>query len=104
MVALAHPLVELKDETSTVVTTNTYDGLNRRIIRDETGGSGDKIHYYYNENWQVLEERKEVGGTIAPDPFAQYVYHPHYIDAVAIRYYDSNTGNVDIPVIGMSDG
>ena len=96
MVALTHPLVELKDETSTAVTTNTYDGLNRRIIRDETGGSGDKIHYYYNENWQVLEERREVGGTIDPDPLAQYVYHPHYIDAVAIRYYDSNTDNVGI--------
>ena len=95
MVALAHPLVELK-EGSTVKQTNQYDGLNRRIVRDETGGSGVLKHFYYNEQWQVLEERKEVSGTIDPDPLAQYVYHPHYIDAVAIRYYDSNTDNVGI--------
>ena len=80
-------LVELKDETSTVVTTNTYDGLNRRIIRDETGGSGDKIHYYYNENWQVLEER--VGSATTAD--RQYVYHPHYIDALAMSINASGT-------------
>ncbi len=77
-------LVELKDG-STVKQANEYDGLNRRIIRDETGGSGVLTHFYYNQQWQVLEER--VGTATTADK--QYVYHPHYVDAVALRY-DSN--------------
>lgn len=32
-----------------------YDGLNRRI---QKVAGGDTFDYYYNEAWQVLEERK----------------------------------------------
>ena len=40
---------------------NEYDGLHRRIVRDDSfaGGNGDKIHFYYSGQ-QVVEERKEV--------------------------------------------
>ena len=68
---------------STDVQVNRYDGLHRRIIRDETGGSGDKRHFYYNEQWQCVTEGTESGGTITGD--AIYSHHPHYIDAVAAR-------------------
>ena len=37
-------LVEAK-RSSTVVQENEYDGLNRRIVRDETGGSGVVTHF-----------------------------------------------------------
>ena len=74
-------LVEAK-RSSTVVQENEYDGLNRRIVRDETGGSGVVTHFYYNRQWQVAEER--VG--IATTADKQYIYHPNYVDAVAVRY------------------
>jgi hypothetical protein len=36
------------------------------------GGLSHRIHYYYNEQWQLVEERKEVGGTVDTDPLATY--------------------------------
>jgi RHS repeat-associated protein len=85
-------MVEVKAGTNTVQ-ENAYDGLNRRIVRGvfSSGTLSHKIHYYYNENWQVIEERKEVSGTEDPDPINQYVWHPYYVDALAYRLYDSNT-------------
>ena len=74
-------LVEAK-RSQTVVQENEYDGLNRRIVRDETGGSGVVTHFYYNRQWQVMEER--VGSATTADK--QYIYHPNYVDAVAVRY------------------
>src|SRR5690606_4739035 len=62
------------------------------------------IHYYYNENWQVIEERKETGGTEDPDPINQYVWHPYYVDALAYRQYDSNVdGTVDAEYYYLQD-
>ncbi len=50
-------------------------------------GASNTYDCYYNENWQLLEERKN-GDT---DPLNQYLWHPYYIDALAIRWYDANT-------------
>ena len=77
-------LVEVKNHNGTTVTTSEYDGLNRRIVRIE---GGETRHFYYNDQWQVLEER--VGAATTADK--QYVYHPHYVDAVAVRYDASAT-------------
>ena len=71
-------LVEVKNN-GTTVQENEFDGLNRRIVRDETGGSGVVTHFYYNRQWQVAEER--VGSATTADK--QYIYHPNYVDAVA---------------------
>jgi RHS repeat-associated protein len=87
-------LVEVKDGTSTVLKMR-YDGLGRRIARiaivpggGRGGGTIDvPTDYYYNEQWQLLEER--YNGDV--DPRAQYVWHPYYIDALAVRYWDSDT-------------
>ena len=73
-----------------VIQANRYDGLNRRIVRDETGAGGDKIHFYCRDG-QVIEERKEVGGTINPQSLNYYVYCPHYIDAVLYVDHDEDT-------------
>ncbi|MCA9232782.1 MAG: RHS repeat-associated core domain-containing protein, partial [Planctomycetales bacterium] len=73
------------------VQVNQYDGLNRRIERDESNRGGNKRHFYYSRQWQVLEERIRVGRTIDADPLSQYVYHPDYVDAMALRYYDEDT-------------
>jgi RHS repeat-associated protein len=82
-------LVEVKNASNVVITANKYDGLNRRIVRDEPGGTG-VTRYYYNEQWQVMVEAT---GTGTPTPTAIYAYHPHYVDAIAhrMRANDSHT-------------
>ena len=46
-------------------------------------------HYYYNDRWQIVEER--VGTTPSTARIdQQYVYHPEYVDAVALRWRDSD--------------
>jgi hypothetical protein len=50
-------------------------------VRVDVAASPDVTYdYYYNEQWQLLEERKD-GDT---DPLNQYLWHPYYIDALAI--------------------
>jgi RHS repeat-associated protein len=82
-------LVEVKNSSNVVITTNKYDSLNRRIVRDEPGASG-VTRYYYNEDWQVMVEAT---GTGTPTPTAIYAYHPRYVDAIAhrMRANDSHT-------------
>ena len=63
--------------------TYEYDGLGRRIRKMVNATTWD---YYYNEDWQLLEERRNGDS----DPLAQYVWHPYYIDALAVRYFDFN--------------
>ena len=72
-------LVEIKDG-ATVKQANEFDGLNRRIVRDETGGSGVVTHFYYNRQWQVLVEADS-----NDDPICMYAYHSHYVDAPGTR-------------------
>jgi len=65
-----------------------YDGFNRRIVKtDKTGQSDVDYDYYYNENWQVLEVRKDGDS----DPYKQYIWDPRYIDAPVVRFRDGNT-------------
>src|SRR5690606_32218986 len=66
-------LTQVKNSGGTTITANKYDGLNRRIVRDETGGSGTLKHFYYNEQWQVLVEADN-----SLTATAMYAYHPHY--------------------------
>ena len=54
-----------------------YDGLNRRIVRTEGSGT---THFYYNNQWQVLEETDGTGASTAI-----YSYNPEYVDSVAVR-------------------
>ncbi|MBY0589562.1 RHS repeat-associated core domain-containing protein [bacterium] len=76
---------------STTVAEYEYDGLNRRIVKSNGTGTV-KDHFYFNEDWQELEVRKETSpGTIIASPFEQFVWHPYYIDALATRFYDANT-------------
>jgi len=99
-------LVELKDG-SNLVQTNEFDGLGRRIVRSVyAGGSLDhRVHYYYNENWQILEERKEISGSEYVNPLNQYVWHSYYIDALAVRWYDSDvtTSGGDVQYYALQD-
>ena len=65
------------------VASYEYDGAGRRIQKvvgeDATG-------FYWNEDWQLVEERLN-GDT---DPLNQTVYDLRYIDAPAVRFHDGN--------------
>jgi len=61
-----------------------YDGQGRRITR--TAGE-TATHYFFNENWQVVETR--VGAD--PDPLDQYVWDIRYVDAPVVRFHNGNT-------------
>jgi hypothetical protein len=82
-------VVVYDDHESQNATENEYDGLGRRIVRVNVAAS-DEYDYYYNDNWQLLEERNDDDA----DPLQHYVWHPYYVDALAVRYYDADTDNV----------
>ncbi len=45
------------------IATYTYDALNRRIQKTVGGSGGAVTDYYYNQNWQVVEETTTPAGT-----------------------------------------
>jgi RHS repeat-associated protein len=47
---------------------------------------GEARDYYYNESWQVVEERKNGSA----DAHTEYVWDFRYIDAPVVRWQDSN--------------
>jgi len=70
-------LVKLAD-TSGTVSEYSYDGLNRRITKtvDST-----VRHFYFSDQWQVLEERVDIATTADK----QYVWGERYIDDLVLR-------------------
>ena len=88
-------LVEVRADDSgdpgDVSATYEYDGTNRRIEKAVTaeGGGPSHEHYFYNNQWQMLEERS-VDGEGATISSNQYVWSPRYIDAPVVRYHDGN--------------
>jgi RHS repeat-associated protein len=70
---------------------------------DPSRQSGSGVHYYYNQNWQLIEER-----TLTPDPLtltsiAQYVWGMDYIDTPVLRFYDGNCDGDCSPTTDPSD-
>ncbi len=47
-------LMEVKNTGGSVIATYRYDGASRRVTKDD---GTDTRHYYYSDQWQVLEER-----------------------------------------------
>ena len=87
-------VVEVK-RGSTVLAEYEYDGLHRRIVRTTDPGTGSEkeYHSYYNTSNQELEVRE---GSETAAALEQFVWHPHYIDALAVRYYDTgDDGSMD---------
>ncbi|MEN6304798.1 MAG: RHS repeat-associated core domain-containing protein, partial [Armatimonadia bacterium] len=78
-------------EPGDLLATYEYDGRNRRVekIVTQAGGGPSEAHYYYNQNWQLLEQRfldpqKQLTAS------NQYVWSAHYIDAPVMRFHDGN--------------
>jgi RHS repeat-associated protein len=77
---------------STTIASYAYDALSRRVVKGVyvSGTLDHNEHAYFNEQWQILEVRKETGGTVLTNPLEQYVWHPFYIDAPVCRDYDAS--------------
>jgi len=94
-------LVEVKDGAR-VHARYEYDALNRRVKAhvdsDATGGPDTWVHFYYTNQWQLLETRRTTASeNAAPDnlqPHRQYVWSVRYTDALVRR--DTNDDADDL--------
>jgi RHS repeat-associated protein len=68
----------VKTDDGTTVVEYGYDGMNRRITK---ASGGTTRHYYYNDQWQVLEERLNASSSAD----RQYVWGQRYIDDLVLR-------------------
>ena len=98
-------MVKVTDASDETVAEYQYDGLNRRVVRllwNASSETWSRTDYYYNEEWQVLEERGAVGvstvdkGEVATDASVQYLWDPKYIDSPILRWRNANTSNADL--------
>jgi len=84
-------LVKVYDDDSgdpgNLIAEYEYDGTNRRI--EKIVASTSHAHYYFNHDWQLLEERfvDEEDELLAAN---QYVWSARYIDAPVVRFHDGN--------------
>ena len=98
-------MVKVTAASDETVAEYQYDGLNRRVVKLLWNASSEtwtRTDSYYNEEWQVLEERVAVAlptvdkGEVATDASVQYLWDPRYIDSPVLRWRNANTGNADL--------
>ena len=93
-------LVKVTDGSNVTIVTMEYDGLGQRIQKVVSGG--DTIDYYYNDQWQLLTEAED------DSIYATYFWHPHYVDALAVRFRDGESHtflqDANFNVTGAVDG
>ena len=68
-----------------LVATYTFDGENRRVT--DTLANGTATDFYYNQSWQIVEERQTVSGQSSPS-VTQYVWDLSYIDMPVVSFCD----------------
>jgi RHS repeat-associated protein len=77
-------------QDGTVLATYQYDGFNRRIWKQSVeSGTLTTRHFYYSNQWQVLEER--TGANTSAD--TQYVWGVRYEDDLVLRDRFGSTSN-----------
>ena len=69
-----------------------------RRIEKSVAGASATVHYYYDQQWQVVEERSVdgLGATVADN---QYVWSARYVDSPIVRFHDGN-GDGDCSDVG----
>jgi RHS repeat-associated protein len=91
-----------------LVAGHNYDGLGRRIEKETyTAGSLTEVrHFYYSNQWQVLEERIEGGyGSSSSSnssssniqslaPVSQFIWGQRYVDDLILRDRDTDSDGV----------
>lgn len=67
-----------------IIASYTYDGLNQRVTK--TLADGTATDYFYNQQWQTLEEQRRdgVGNLVSTD---QYAWDISYIDSPAVSFH-----------------
>jgi RHS repeat-associated protein len=92
-------LVKVMDGATTVA-TYAYDGRNFRVSKSV---SGTARHFYFNSNWQCLEER--VGASTYAN--RQYLWGLRYVDDLLLRDRDadgsSGTGSLGLSGSGLEE-
>ncbi|HLA85743.1 MAG TPA: RHS repeat-associated core domain-containing protein, partial [Thermoguttaceae bacterium] len=78
-----------------LVAEYVYDGLGRRVMKTDDRNDVDALsrHYYYNTDWQILEDRETYYGV---EEVNQYIWSPRYVDSPIACLHDGNAdGDVD---------
>ncbi len=87
-------------EAGDPIAAYSYDGQNHRVTKtlaDET-----VTEYYYNRQWQVLEEQSFNDQRVLAG-VNDYVWSPQYIDAPVVRFHDGNADGDCDPTTDADD-
>jgi RHS repeat-associated protein len=103
-------LVKVVDGTSTVAEYR-YDGRNFRIVKKTyAGGTLAEIrHYFYNSDWQCLEDRLAVvsSGVLSSYADRQHVWGLRYVDDLVLRDRNADglptSGNLGFTGSGLDE-
>ena len=80
-------LAAVKADDGTLIAAYQYDGVNRRISKTDVNGTTD--NYYYNQNWQMVEDRN--GGEYTGLPYVeQYLWNPGGGDSPMVCLHDGS--------------
>jgi len=71
-------IVEINDVNGATVAEFTYDALGRRIKKTDSVTSANSRLYYYNDRWQVTEQRD------GSDVLDVYFIYGNYVDEVLV--------------------
>ena len=87
--------VKIKNSSNTVITTNAFDGLNRKVQVTTSSGTIDE---FFSNNWQVLE------GKSGSNTLNRYVWSPAYVDGLVTRDRDTDAnGTLDERLFALQD-
>jgi len=87
--------VKIKNSSNTVIATNAYDGLNRKVQVTTSAGTIDE---FFSNNWQVLE------GKNGSNTQSRYVWSPAYVDGLVTRDRDTDAnGTLDERLFALQD-
>ena len=84
----------------TLLAGHKYDGLNRRIKKTDDSGWGH--HYYYNRDWQIVDDRT-VNDWEVVQSIDQYVWSSRYVDSPVVCLHDGGDGYGGAPDGDVSD-
>ncbi len=88
-------LVEVADGETTIAQYR-YDGLTRRVIKE----TGVTRHYFYSDQWQIVEERVDDETTAE----RQFIWGQRYLDDLVLRDRDvDDDGSMDERLYVLSD-
>jgi RHS repeat-associated protein len=87
----------VKDAEGTVIAEYKYDGLTRRTVSIV---SGQTRHFYYNDQWRIVEERLDN----ATYPERQHIWHPSDRWDLILRDRSTNhNGTLDERLYSLKD-